>query len=183
MCTTARNADDKYEYGYADGASNTMALGGNAWIIESMTQRKVNIAGYHNEGTLSEGISIGSGVTATDLPTGETILLRANESTILGENGNTLFSVPQLRENGVEVDNKARWHGGAAAIIVDDYVIPMTMVNSMMTIKIRRPTKHERFKCPLIELTSDIPWHPEEYTEPELSSKDYNELVDQFEEW
>jgi hypothetical protein len=102
------NADDKYEYGYADGASDTMALGGNAWIIESMTQRKVNIAGYHNEGTLSEGISIGSGVTATDLPTGETILLRANESTILGENGNTLFSVPQLRENGVEVDNKAR---------------------------------------------------------------------------
>jgi hypothetical protein len=56
------------------------------------------------------------------------------------------------------------------------------MVNSMMTIKIRRPTKHERFKCPLIELTSDIPWHPEEYTEPELSSEDYNELVDQFEE-
>ena len=53
MYTTARNADDKYEYGYADGASDTMALGGNAWIIESMTQRKVNIAGYHNEGTLS----------------------------------------------------------------------------------------------------------------------------------
>jgi hypothetical protein len=71
------------------------------------TARKVNISGYHNEGTLSEGISIGSGVTATDLPTGETILLRANESTILGENGNTLFSVPQLRENGVEVDNEA----------------------------------------------------------------------------
>ena len=59
-----------------------------------MTQRKVNIAGYRNEGTLSEGILIGSGVTATYLPTGETILLRANESTILGD-GNTLFSVPQ----------------------------------------------------------------------------------------
>jgi len=58
----------------------------------------------------------------------------------------------------------------------------MTMVDSMMKIKIRRPTKHERFTCPLFELTSDIPWHPEEYTEPELSTEDYNELVDQFEE-
>jgi hypothetical protein len=28
MCTTARNADDKYEYGYADGASDTMAMHG-----------------------------------------------------------------------------------------------------------------------------------------------------------
>ena len=56
------------------------------------------------------------------------------------------------------------------------------MVDSMMTINIRRPTKHERFTCPLIDLTSNIPGHPEEYTDPELSSEDYNELVDQFEE-
>ena len=41
------NEDLIEEYAYADSGCGTFSIGGNAWIIESKTDRKVSIKGYH----------------------------------------------------------------------------------------------------------------------------------------
>ncbi len=121
-----------YEYGYIDSGSDTFGLGGNAWYIESLTERKVQVAGYHSTDTLKGDIPIGTGITVVDLPDGESLLLRAYESTILGKRANTLFSVPQMLENGVEVHDKSKRHGGMSYLNCDGHIIPLFLHEAMV---------------------------------------------------
>ena len=74
----------EYEIAYIDSGSDTFGVGGTSWVIDSLTNRKVEIAGYDTKETVKSNIPIGSAITAVDLPTGETILIRANEATIMG---------------------------------------------------------------------------------------------------
>ena len=102
------NLEENFDIAIVDGGSDTCGtIGGKAWIIEYETERRVTVSGFAKNGTQKHNIPIGSGITATDLPNRETVLLGLNESTILGE-----LSVVQMRENGVVVDDKSRRHGG-----------------------------------------------------------------------
>ena len=148
---------------------------------DNITQRKVQIAGYVSKDTLRSNVSIGTGITAVDLPTRETILICVAEATLLGEHSNTLFSTLQMRESGVQVDDIPRKHGGNACIEIDDYVIPLILVEGMISMKIRKPTKRELINCEMVELTADIPWFPEHQNEEELGETEYNELVQEVE--
>ena len=71
-----------YEYAYIDSGSDTFGIGGKAWIIDHITERTVQVAGYHTRDTIKHDVPIGTGITAVDLPNGETILIKANEATI-----------------------------------------------------------------------------------------------------
>ena len=62
----------------------------------------MEIVGNASKKTIESNVPICSAITAVDLPSGETLLLRANESTILGKEGNTLLSVAQMREMGLQ---------------------------------------------------------------------------------
>ena len=106
------NDDPAYDYAFIDTACDTCGLGGSAWVLDTMTKRKVQVAGYDQLHTIKDNVPIGSGITAIDLPNGETLLLKVNEATILGNGANSLISVIQLRENGIDVDEKPRRHGG-----------------------------------------------------------------------
>ena len=68
-----------YEYAYIDSGSDTFGIGGKAWIIDYITDRTVQVAGYHTMDTIKHDVPIGTGITAVDLPNGETVLIRANE--------------------------------------------------------------------------------------------------------
>jgi len=138
-----------------------------------MTARRVNIAGYDNTSTIKTDVPIGSGITAVDLPDGETVLLRVHEASFLGDDAHTLISLIQLHENGVEVDDKPRRHGGTCSMTVDGYVIPFELDKGLVTFKIRKPTAHELDTCEMIELTSDVPWHPETITDMDITTTDY----------
>ena len=48
----------------------------------------------------------------------------------------------------------------------------------MVSLKIRKPTPHEIDNCELVELTNEMPWHPEHLNDKELSKIDYGVLVD-----
>jgi hypothetical protein len=135
--------DPTYDYAFVDTACDTCGLGGSAWVLDTMTERKVQIAGYDHQDTIKDNVPIGSGITAIDLPDGETILLKVNEATILGNAAHSLLSVIQLRENGIEVDDKPRRHGGTSCMMVDDYFIPFILIEGMVSLKIRKPTSHE----------------------------------------
>ena len=137
-------------------------------MIDSLTNSKVEIAGYDTKETVKSNIPIGSSITSVNLPTGETILVRANEATIMGEDAKTLFSVNQMRENGVEVYDIAKRHGGLSCLRVEDYVITITLVFSMMTVKIRLSTKEELRECTMVYLTSVEQWNPGQYSDTDL---------------
>jgi len=68
-----------------------LKFGGKAWIVESLSEKKVNIEGYSEEVT-SSNVLIGNAVTALDLPHSEKLILHANDRTALGDNANTLPS-------------------------------------------------------------------------------------------
>jgi hypothetical protein len=170
--------DPTYDYAFVDTACDTCGLGRSAWVLDTMTERKVQVAGYDHQDTAKDNVPIGSGITAIDLPDGETILLTVNEATILGNAAHLLLSVIQLRENGIEVDDKPRRHGGTSCMMVEDYVIPFVLIEGMVSLKIRKPTSHELDTCELVELTGEMPWHPEHINDKELSQTDYGELID-----
>jgi hypothetical protein len=172
-----------YEYAYIDSGSDTFGIGGKAWIIDYITDRTVQVAGYHTMDTIKHDVPIGTGITAVDLPTGETVLIRANEATILDQHANTLFSVPQMLENGVDVQDKAKRHGGFSYLACEGRVLPLIMVDAMMCLKIRKPTEQELGNCEVIDITSPEPWHPYDITDEEdtLSIAQYNDLVEMVE--
>ena len=94
--------------GYLDSGSDTTSIAGDAWIIESLTKRKVLVTSYDSD-TTRKNIPIGTCLTAIDLPDDTTIIIRANEAMVLGEKANmvlgeranTLFSESQMEDNGV----------------------------------------------------------------------------------
>ena len=172
---------DKYEYGYIDSGSDTIGIGGHCWIVESKSNRKVEIAGYDKKDTVKSGIYIGTGVTAVDLPDGDTVLLRANEATLLGEDANTLFSVMQMREHGVNVYDTAKRHGGLSCLHVEDYVIPLVMHESLLCLKLRKPTSKELRTLTPIEISADQVWNPVDLSDEDISESEYDELVAKLE--
>ena len=135
---TTKTGDE--DFAFMDSGSDTSGLGGEAWNITHITKRKVRVTGFENEKTAKNNVPIGTGITAVDLPNDTTVILRVNEATLLGENANTLLSPTQIRENGHIIDEQARKHGGKGCITADGYVIPMTLREGMMAIKIRQPT-------------------------------------------
>ena len=157
---TKERKNDPYEYAFIDSGSDTFGIGGQAWIIDHITDRTVQVSGYHSTDTIKHDVPIGCGITAVDLPNGQTILIKANEATILDKNANTLFSVPQMLENGVEVQDKAKRHGGLAYLACEGIVLPLIMVDAMMCLRIRKPTEKEIKTCEMIDIASPLPWHP-----------------------
>ena len=164
-----------------DGGADTCSIGGEAWHIDFKSGRFVNVAGYDEKaGTIRSNVQIGGGVTAMDLPNGETILIRVNEATIM-DDANTLLSTFQARDSGVYIDDRAKRHGGSSYIGVDDYVLPLEVRGALQTLPIRKPTELELKECLMIELTSDAPWHPDLMQDKPLSPTDYEKMQEDFE--
>ena len=174
--------ENKADLAYVDNASDTVGIGGKAWIIEEISDRTVTIAGYDNCKTIQEKIKIGNGVTATTLPDGETILLRVYEATLLGEKANTLLSTLQMRENFVNIDDRPKRHGGKSLFEKDGIIVPLTLTEGMMTLDIRKPSDFELNTCEVIEITKDEIWNPQLYSEEAIDEQEYNQLVSEFED-
>ena len=73
---------------YLDNAADTFGIGGTAWIVESLSGKTVHIEGYSKDAT-SSNVPIENAVTVLDLPDDETLILHANEGTVLGDKANT----------------------------------------------------------------------------------------------
>ena len=106
-----------------------------------------------------------------------------HEATYLGDKGNSLLSESQLRHAGVWIDSVPRMHGGTGCLVADRHVIPSTLDEGLMTIKIRRPTKqdYDLYGGNIIEFTSPDEWRPEQITEKPLTRDEYLALVGRVE--
>ena len=183
MSETNNNKDgEQYEMALIDNCADTVGMGGTSWIIDSLTERTVTVVGYDKDTTATSDLKVGSGMTATDLPDGETIILEAHESVIMSESGTTLMSVEQMRNHGVIVEDKPHQHGGMANIQVEGYVIPIIQTEGLPAIKIRKPTEKELEECIHVEITRDEPWSPHDINEDDITEEQYNNLLDSLAE-
>ena len=158
-----------------DGGSDSSSIGGDAWIIDHITSKTIDVTGVNQDAPI-ENVKIGGAITATDLPNGETILLKVNEASLLGDQGCTLFSIAQMRENQVEVEEKPKKFGGFPHIEIDGIVIPLEFKNGLLTLTIRTPTKQELKTCETIVLTSEEPWDPALIHDEEITNEEYLEF-------
>ena len=83
---------------YLDNGSATFEVGGDAWITEIITDRKIDISGYDDEDITKTDAPMGSTVTSVVLPDNETSIICANGATPLGESANSLYSEVQTEE-------------------------------------------------------------------------------------
>ncbi len=172
--------DEFMSKAFMDNGSDTCGIGGPAWTIDSVSQRKVSISGYDANNTTQKDVPIGTGLTAIDLPDGETIIGRVNKATILGETANSLLSELQLEHNGVCVE---KTKDGRRYIEADGYVIPIVVHEAMLTVPIRKPTEQELRTCTFVDLTSDLPWNPEEiHDKHQQDATVYERLVEAAED-
>ena len=120
-CKALNNSQpDQEKRAYLDNGSDTFGVGGSAWINESITDWKFDISGYDEEDTIKTDATIVSAVTVVNLPDGETIIICANEATLLGESVNSLLSEAQMAENGVHVQQT---NDGRNYLDIDGYII------------------------------------------------------------
>ena len=83
------------------------------------------------------GLPIVFGRTVTRLKTGEEVIIWAHE-VVCNDTGVTLLSTYQMREFGVDVDDKVLHHGGKSAITVDEEtIIPLRTRGALSTFKFR----------------------------------------------
>ena len=75
---TNNSAQEYYSIDYLDNASDTFGIGGDAWIIEEVSDKTVTVEGYDADDTKKENIPIVTVVSAVDLTDNNTILIVAN---------------------------------------------------------------------------------------------------------
>jgi hypothetical protein len=174
-----RNQASRTIFAMIDNGSDTFGISGNAWVIDAMTDREADISGYDEDTTSRTGVPIGAGTTCTTLPTGESVLLHVYEATIGGHNAKNLFSVAQMRNAGVIVNDKPRLHGGKPYIECNDYIIPLVMKEGIIGFEIRKPTQYELDNLPVIELTQENEWNPEDQNDSSdiWSAEEYDTLL------
>ena len=123
---------------------------GYEWLMVSLTKIKVTVAGYDGN-TIKQEIPIGMGLTAIDLPDDTKIIIWSNEAKIQGKGANTLFSETHTDHNG---DNTKSTDNGLGCIEVDVHIITVTVQNTMLYIKIRKPIENKLCIC--TKLTSPV---------------------------
>jgi len=141
-------------------------------LLNHFLEQTVHIEGYID-------VPIGNAVIALDLPDGETLILHANEGTVLSDKANALASEQQMEADGVIVYTD---ESGRKFIEADGYIIPLSVKEVMQTFRIRRPSEHELRTCVHVHLTSDLPWNPEEINDKEITSAEYDALISRAED-
>ena len=152
-----------------------MSVGGPAWHIDCTTDKHVDVLGFTKKHQISD-VQIGGGTTAHDLPDGRTILLKANEATMLNDESASLASAMQMQENQFSVDQTSKKIDGFPHIEVDGTTIPPQLSKGLLTIPIRTPTAHELQTCETINLASEDPWDPNQINDAEISADLHNDF-------
>ena len=146
-----------------DRGADTFLLGSSFRIFE-YTDKKANIVSF-DDSMHVDTLPVGSGVTAYDLPDGTCVLLMVHEGIDYTSQPNSIFSVSQARYHGVDICDRhpkflVNGKPGLFRMKLNEYEIPFTMENGLVSITIRKPTDDEINSCPILELTSDAPWNP-----------------------
>lgn len=156
--------DDK-QHTIVDGGADT-GLNGSAYIFMEHTLRKANVTGY-DSAMVTKGLPIGTSVTAAEDSNGDTVILLQNEQIDYTSQSNSMLAPNQLRHFGIDIDDcpscyDVEGRRGRQSIKLEDVEIPFTYSRGLILLATRKPTEQELSECPVIMLTSDAEWNPEE---------------------
>ena len=84
----------------------------------------------------------------------------------------------QMEQNGIVIQ---RASDGRCYIEIDGYVIPFTVKEGMQTLLTRHPTEQELRTLETVDLTNDLIWSPEAINEKDVTSEEYNLLLQDVE--
>ena len=153
-----------------DGGADTSVIG-EGWVIEHYTMRKAKVVGF-DEKASKGGLPIVSGLTVTKLKTGEEVILWAHEA-VYNDTGVILLSTYQMREFGLDVDDKAKHHEGKSAITVDEEtIVPLQTRGALSTFKFRQPTQEDYDNLRVVNITQDDIWIPSNKNGPEWEDEE-----------
>ena len=143
-----------------DSGADTGCLGKAFKIINEDNFRTINVYGCRDE-FVTKGLKVGDGITLVTDSSGEKFILRYNEG-IIDQNGRSIFSVAQLRDHGMDVDDRPIKYGGRQQMeTMESVVFPLNMKGGLAHLTIQYPTDEEISSYPVLEITSDLPWNPE----------------------
>ncbi len=147
------------ELALIDTGADTCVMG-PAFKIISETGCYVDMVGAE-PGMIKEDLQLGTGLTLATLSNGEHVILCFNESIINDKSGKSILSVNQMRHHQNEVNEKPKVFGGLQNIVMlDDDELPLTYKHALTWLDISYPTEEDLDKYHIIEVTSDMPWDP-----------------------
>ncbi len=138
---------------------------GKAFASLYYSRRVVDVGGFHSDLGTMKGVPIARVATAYDCPTGETLILAANEALYFGNQmEHSLFSPQQICDNGLRCDPLPRQYSPSSIHAIydpgTDTTIPFQLHGCISYVPIRLPTETELQTCWYIELTSEAEWQP-----------------------
>ena len=141
-------------------------LKGDAYIFMEHTHRRANVVGFDQDLTKTN-LPIGSCVTAALDSNGDTVIFLENEQIDHSSQSNFMISPNQLRAFGVDIDDcpscfEVGGRTGRQSMKVGEHEIPFQYVEGIILLKTRAPTIKELNDCPILILTSDATWNPNE---------------------
>ena len=140
--------------------ADTGCLGMAFKIMNKDSLRTINVYGCRDE-FVTKGLKIGDGITLASDPSGEKFILRYNEG-IIDPDGKSIFSVAQLRNHRIDVEDKPKVYGEKQQLeTLEGVILPLNIKGGLAHLTIQYPTDADIQSYPMIEITSDLPWSPE----------------------
>ncbi len=167
----AGESDRSVGKGLAHGGADTSVIG-IGWRLLHNTKHSDLIQRFSDD-LKKQDIPIVFAVTMMDVPGDDCIILSAHEFLYHPNNKYTILSATQMREHGVDINDKAKHHGGIQNIVVDKQEIPIKFKRSLLHVPIRNPTKEELQLLPLFDITSDSPWDPKDLGDEDHSTNHF----------
>ena len=152
-------SDSALDYGLVeDGGANGIIAGKECiWIGGPVSVRKVNVTGTINKHQLND-IPVGTVVGSLSMSNRGLVILIINEAT--GRH-TTILSRVQMEAHNNNVDDQPISHGGRQSIITPEgYVFPLSIINGLPYLQMRKYTQHEYYNLPHVILTLDQVWNP-----------------------
>ena len=164
-----------------DSGADTGSLGKAFKILNQDDMRKINVYGCRAE-FVAKGLRIGDGITLATDKDNNKILIRYNEG-IIDPNGKSILSVAQMRNYQVGVEDKPCCYGGRQMLeTLEEVHLPLMMKGGLAHLTIQFPTQDDLETYPTIELTSDLPWDPDDCEIYSASNRNVLELRTKKEE-
>ena len=133
-------------------------------MIKSHTGRSADVYPYDKAYKPITNVPIVAGATAYDDPiTHTTFILIFHEALFYGKNlDHSLINPNKVRANRISYWDNPYDHYRGLNIQADSLNIPLSADGTKIQFSTRSPTDHEMNTCPHIEMTSPVPWEPQE---------------------
>jgi hypothetical protein len=166
-----------------DNGADTTVMG-DGWLILGDIERapRANLVGFDKDAK-KKGLPIISGAIKVRLDDNKSVILRVHQGVYNAGSRTTLISEFQVRNHGLILDSVSAKHrahvdgdkGTQAFWLSDDQKLPLKVKGGLMTFAFCTPTWDDMEKMEIIDITTEIPWHPIMHSDDPLHIRSMNE--------